>query len=604
MGVAPSTCKSNNDLVESLIVRNFITTGPVERVFRAVDRGEYFPRRIRAHAYNETAWKWENLHISSPCIYAVAMEALELQPAMSFLNLGSGSGFMSTMVGLILGSNGINHGMELQADIVEYANRKLEDFMRLSGAMDEYDFCEPKFVHGNCLSINSLVSMEYDRIYCGAACRSQEVLFLRKFLKTGGIMVLPCNGELLQIKKLENTAWVSRHLLNVSFSAIIPPPANSLEYIKPIDVQPTPLQVLCRTTIRNALKKTIKIHEIQHPPGPNKRKIFSRTRKSKRLKQVIIPKPLPDSSDEDETPIIILPRYSNDGLHVSGTDGLYHPGSFTMEVYSMTAENINRMTPPTSSDSEEEMIIDNVSDDSVEESVSHSVSHQVSVVIEHHPGDDSNPENIKNQDEDDSEVINNDENEQNNENSSQNSVSRQVSAVINHQPHDHPRDDPNPESDENQEDDSEVISKAHILALFPKDEQNNKNSSSDSDMKAGTSGAASRNTLVKRENINSSVNDEIIKVVSSSEDEEKERRRTIQPCRYRLRQVLGMAYRNQLRRRALPVLPSESSSDTDEDEPVNTSGYRMYQSPMTKYMKAKIEKLPLPPPLKNFLLFQ
>lgn len=148
MGGAVSTGQDNNDLIDNLLDADYIRTPIVERVFRAVDRAEYFLPDSRASAYKDLAWKSGNLHLSAPCVYSEVMEGLCLGPGMSFLSLGSGTGYLSTMAGLILGSNGVNHGIELHEDVITYANGKLTDFKKYSGAIDEFDFCEPKFLKG------------------------------------------------------------------------------------------------------------------------------------------------------------------------------------------------------------------------------------------------------------------------------------------------------------------------------------------------------------------------------------------------------------------------------------------------------------------------
>lgn len=58
---------------------------------------------FRDNAYKDLAWKHGNIHLSAPCIYSEVMESLKLEAGLSFLNLGSGTGYLSTMVGLILG---------------------------------------------------------------------------------------------------------------------------------------------------------------------------------------------------------------------------------------------------------------------------------------------------------------------------------------------------------------------------------------------------------------------------------------------------------------------------------------------------------------------
>lgn len=102
MGGAVSSGQDNDELVDNLMISGYIKTKKVEQVFRAVDRADYVLSSCREGAYKDLAWKHGNIHLSAPCIYSQVLEGLSLEPGLSFLNLGSGTGYLSTMAGLIL----------------------------------------------------------------------------------------------------------------------------------------------------------------------------------------------------------------------------------------------------------------------------------------------------------------------------------------------------------------------------------------------------------------------------------------------------------------------------------------------------------------------
>ncbi|XP_049512955.1 protein-L-isoaspartate O-methyltransferase domain-containing protein 1 isoform X1 [Dermacentor silvarum] len=263
MGGAVSAGEDNDELVDHLVEADYIRSPDVESALRAVDRAHYYADGCKENAYRDLAWKQGNLHLSAPCIYSEVLEALQLRPGMSFLNLGSGTGYLSTVAGLLIGSHGVNHGVELHEDVVQYAQLKVSQFLRSSQALEEYDFCEPRFVVGNCLSLET-TGRRYDRVYCGASCPVEKVSILTALLKVGGVLVMPCNDQLVQVKRTAEDIWVDKNILPVSFASLVPPQKGCPEVVLP-DYQPGSLQELSRGVIRRLLRARLDREKLPKP---------------------------------------------------------------------------------------------------------------------------------------------------------------------------------------------------------------------------------------------------------------------------------------------------------------------------------------------------
>ncbi|KAJ8401450.1 hypothetical protein AAFF_G00383690 [Aldrovandia affinis] len=308
MGGAVSAGEDNDDLIDNLKEAQYIRTEKVEQAFRAIDRGDYYLEGYRDNAYKDLAWKHGNIHLSAPCIYSEVMEALKLQQGLSFLNLGSGTGYLSTMVGLIIGPFGVNHGVELHTDVVEYAKEKLDDFIKNSDSFDKFEFCEPTFVVGNCLEISS-DSHQYDRIYCGAGVQKEHETYMKILLKVGGILVMPIEDQLTQITRTGQSTWESKNILAVSFAPLVQQnrgDGSKTDAVKLPPIAVRSLQDLSRIYIRRTLRNLTNEETQARGTAPQKVPQKRKRRRCRRRRintyvfvgnQLI---PQPAESEEDE----------------------------------------------------------------------------------------------------------------------------------------------------------------------------------------------------------------------------------------------------------------------------------------------------------------
>ncbi|XP_075405771.1 protein-L-isoaspartate O-methyltransferase domain-containing protein 1 isoform X2 [Tenrec ecaudatus] len=185
----------------------------------------------------------------------------------------------------VAGPFGINHGIELHSDVVEYAKEKLESFIRNSDSFDKFEFCEPAFVVGNCLQIAS-DSQQYDRIYCGAGVQKDHENYMKILLKVGGILVMPIEDQLTQIMRTGQDTWESESILAVSFAPLVQPSKNDNGKPDSVGLPPCAVRnlqdlarIYIRRTLRNVINDEIKAKGLP-PRAPPKRK-------RKRVKQIV-----------------------------------------------------------------------------------------------------------------------------------------------------------------------------------------------------------------------------------------------------------------------------------------------------------------------------
>ncbi len=196
MGGSVSSGQNNDELIDNLVEGGLIKSPLIERIFRCTDRGDFFLPEAKDRAYRDLAWRDGHIHISAPCVYTKVLESLELTPNLTFLNIGSGTGYLSSMVGLVLGPNGVNHNIEIHEDLIRHASQRVDELVKNSKLFDEFDFCPPKFVHGNCMHLAVRSDMMlYDRIYVGACCNQEQEAFIIGLLKRGGILLIPSNDS-------------------------------------------------------------------------------------------------------------------------------------------------------------------------------------------------------------------------------------------------------------------------------------------------------------------------------------------------------------------------------------------------------------------------
>ena len=156
-----------------------------------------------------------HLHLSAPSIYAHSFDAFDLRPGLSFLNIGSGTGYMSALVAQAIGPTAVHHGIEMREELVAHAR----------ATCAQLGLPLIKFIHGNAFDVSVAHSMRYDRIYVGAGAPDALKAIAFKLLKWGGIIVGPFVYEgqesLIKATMRSERSFAVERLLPVAFAPLV-----------------------------------------------------------------------------------------------------------------------------------------------------------------------------------------------------------------------------------------------------------------------------------------------------------------------------------------------------------------------------------------------
>lgn len=182
---------NRHELVEYLIASGILESAAVIEAFYQVDRADFVLPELSAVAYEDHALSIGfGQTISQPSVVAFMLELLSPQPGEKILDVGSGSGWTTALLAVLVKAAGKVYGTEIVPELVEFGKNNLA----------KYELPNAGIVQSGS-SLGLMSEGPFDKILVSAAGTEvpQELI---EQLATGGVMVMPVNNAIWQVKKL------------------------------------------------------------------------------------------------------------------------------------------------------------------------------------------------------------------------------------------------------------------------------------------------------------------------------------------------------------------------------------------------------------------
>jgi len=220
------TCsgRTNVELIQKLKAAAIIKSPRIEAAMLAVDRKNFTPRNgdpyldaPQSIGYSAT--------ISAPHMHAHALCMLEefLQPGMRALDVGSGSGYLTAIMGQLVGPSGQAVGIDHVKELVQMAN---ENMKKSEDNQKQLDNGTVKFIVGDG-RLGYAPLAPYNSIHVGAAAPEIPEKLITQLAKPGRLILpvgRPGQSQVYyQVDKSETGEVTKKPLMNVIFVPLVNP---------------------------------------------------------------------------------------------------------------------------------------------------------------------------------------------------------------------------------------------------------------------------------------------------------------------------------------------------------------------------------------------